>query len=215
MVTTTQTSRLLNIASELRNIIYDYALAADGPIDISPSGEVAMLALLRVCRQSHGETKLLYYDTNTFKASVRDEETLGPLLWTKRIDKPSACAITAFVIEYSSSPPASEGEGNIGLVVKEINDTAIRLLRQEANDQDLRQTKNEILFRHKTCLRRWSQVLKVLVKRGIPVSSLHLIAPEADRVVDKRGEAPLEVATAKAWLLIAGVAKKGLTTNAA
>lgn len=84
MATTTNKSHLLNCSSEIRNIIYRYALTFDHPIvrakpdDTDPT----LLALLQVCKLVEREGAPIFYEQNLFQFNVRylntpDVYTLG------------------------------------------------------------------------------------------------------------------------------------------
>ncbi|KAK4546206.1 hypothetical protein LTR36_002343 [Oleoguttula mirabilis] len=81
------TSRLLNIAPELRNLIYSYVLPTDGQEFRFMYGQHAAIpALLHVNRQLRGEVLGLYYGNTTFELIVHHRCVRILLTWLKSQD---------------------------------------------------------------------------------------------------------------------------------
>ena len=89
-VTESQNSRLLNLAAELRNSIYQYALISDTPICINQDDIRSRSALIQVCKQIREEASQSFYAENKFFTTAIDGNCDTAISWLKAIGKKNA-----------------------------------------------------------------------------------------------------------------------------
>lgn len=98
-------SPLLDLAPELRNEIYSYALGSIyQDTTISILGNDCHPPLLRACKQIRNEALPIWYASTDFRARVDSANTSGPLIWLSRIHPNDQKRIKKVVIEWNTSP---------------------------------------------------------------------------------------------------------------
>lgn len=111
----TQSSPLLDLPPEMRNLIYREVLIQDGPIEISSSEEdikaiTSMIQLLHVCGQVRKEAHDIFWSENTFRITARDLEFCRAIDWLKSVGYDRVALITKVELKVQpieSSDPTS------------------------------------------------------------------------------------------------------------
>lgn len=100
---TSQNSKLLGIAPEIRNAIYGYVLISEEDIEIPTSGKLNRPAILRVCQQISSEATTIYYGRNTFRSDVGDDYP-GPIGWLRhQVPAQARSSIRSLTLHYDAT----------------------------------------------------------------------------------------------------------------
>lgn len=112
-------SPLLDLAGELRNKIWRYALVKPSSIDVAEKTSLDEPALLAVNKQIRGEGLEIYYAENAFRLETRPERSERRLLqcfplkedvrWLHLLGNCRAGMIKKFVLGCSDANEASDG----------------------------------------------------------------------------------------------------------
>ena len=99
-------SPLLDLAPELRNEIYHYALSGHGrDVKISIAGNDYHHALLRTCKQIRNEALPVWYANTSFRVTADSTNTSGPFTWLSHIHADDQKLIKKVVVEWNVSLP--------------------------------------------------------------------------------------------------------------